>query len=561
MEFQSTPGTYAAVDPFKPSISFSIKKLLGSQRPPRDDTDLHSRPPPRAAFSSRRYDSAIPPRATAAVGPRSWATWVPSLSSPSFHEVRIPGSQPPPDSWIPQASDSRIQIPLHNFQDPDLHGHARGNDSIYSLPGPNAASPRRRHESPDRRSVRSRRRRFRSSSPSSRGRERRRHPSSPLILRKPSPPTSLSRANERLHRNFDFRVRHRSRSSSPLERSRERSRSARRHHRSRSRSRSPVRFRRSRSSRRSRNPSSRSDNTAPMVVVPELSLESPSAVMTLPLFAMEDSSIMASPIIIEPGSRSSSAARRSRHQRSLSRTPHPIIRHHSPVLTSVEPPQSSPLPSSFSTEGSDNSLYGLPPSPSRTRPSDYLQMVPPPLDSIPSRAAEEPYVRRPPAVPPLPSRFHYVSEIHEKTESLVSVSRRRSTIGLSVEPPLEEIRPVGLWGSSDSVDLMTYVAAFMLDTIPRQLYLYFLLRLPYMYFSRVTRIFEEAEMSMPQIKQGILDAAIQLKEPVKDVADAWKLEPVESIQYSKLQNTWQSFIDSLMREWKTLNIISVLLLS
>ena len=66
---------------------------------------------------------------------------------------------------------------------------------------------------------------------------------------------------------------------------------------------------------------------------------------------------------------------------------------------------------------------------------------------------------------------------------------------------------------------------------------------------------------MPQIKQGILEAAIQLKEPVKDVADAWELEPVESAQYCKLQNTWQSFIDSLMREWKTLNIISVLLLS
>ena len=82
-----------------------------------------------------------------------------------------------------------------------------------------------------------------------------------------------------------------------------------------------------------------------------------------------------------------------------------------------------------------------------------------------------------------------------------------------------------------------------------------------MYFSRVTRIFEEANISMPQIKQGILEAAIQLKEPVKGISDAWKLEPVESAQYSNLQNTWQSFIDSLMREWKTLNIISVLLLS
>ena len=42
-----------------------------------------------------------------------------------------------------------------------------------------------------------------------------------------------------------------------------------------------------------------------------------------------------------------------------------------------------------------------------------------------------------------------------------------------------------------------------------------------MYFSRVTRIFEEADISMPQIKQGILEAAIQLKEPVKGISDAW----------------------------------------
>jgi len=125
----------------------------------------------------------------------------------------------------------------------------------------------------------------------------------------------------------------------------------------------------------------------------------------------------------------------------------------------------------------------------------------------------------------------------------------------------DEKWPVAFWDTSASVHLLMYVAAFVLDTLPRQLYLYFLLRLPYMYFSRVTRIFEEAEMTMPQIKEGILAAALQLKEPVKNVADAWKLEPVESVQYSKLQNTWQSFIDSLMREWKTLNIISVLLLS
>ena len=68
MEFQTTPGTYASLDPFKPSISFSIKKILGSQRAPQDDTDLDS-PPPRVAISTRRH-GAIRPPANTAVDPR-----------------------------------------------------------------------------------------------------------------------------------------------------------------------------------------------------------------------------------------------------------------------------------------------------------------------------------------------------------------------------------------------------------------------------------------------------------------------------------------------------------
>ncbi|KDR85876.1 hypothetical protein GALMADRAFT_52958, partial [Galerina marginata CBS 339.88] len=39
------------------------------------------------------------------------------------------------------------------------------------------------------------------------------------------------------------------------------------------------------------------------------------------------------------------------------------------------------------------------------------------------------------------------------------------------------------------------------------------------------------------------------------------LEPSENMAYTRLQHTWQAFIDSLLKEWKTLNIISVLLLT
>ncbi|KAF9044122.1 hypothetical protein BJ165DRAFT_181601 [Panaeolus papilionaceus] len=98
--------------------------------------------------------------------------------------------------------------------------------------------------------------------------------------------------------------------------------------------------------------------------------------------------------------------------------------------------------------------------------------------------------------------------------------------------------------------------------MPRQIYLHLLLRLPYLYFTRVSRIFEEAEMSIPEIKQGILETAQKQKDLVPHMATAWAYEPpVVSEPYQNLDKTWTNFIDSLLKEWKTLNIISVLLLT
>jgi hypothetical protein len=110
--------------------------------------------------------------------------------------------------------------------------------------------------------------------------------------------------------------------------------------------------------------------------------------------------------------------------------------------------------------------------------------------------------------------------------------------------------------------ITAYATAFLLDTVPRQIYLHFMLRLPSLYFSRVTRIFEDAEMSMPEIKKMALEAASGWKDPAKDLNRGFIFDPQElTPPYASLQNSWQNFIDSLMREWKTLNIISVLLLS
>ena len=483
MKFQPIPGAYAAIDPFKPSIAFSVKKLLGPQKAPQDDMDLNS-PPPRVAISTGRHGaSAIRPPTNTAVGARYEASpeaWIPTTSPrirlPSPHELRA-------DNSIPQASDSSIRPPPpQDFQhvQGDLQSDWNNRPPAVRMDATSTNS-RQRNTSPYQNSEFRSQHRSRSLSPSDRNRGRGRL-RSPLTLRDSSQVGS-SRADEQPCRT-SFRSRHHSRSPSPsAEKNRERSSSQRRR-RFRNRSKSPVQSRRS--------------------------------------------------------------------GRTTSRS-------HSPGVISIEPPQSPPLPS-FSRESSDakfrllssptrNSTLGSP-LPEPDFPTPYRS-----ASAIPSQIAERTQDGRGSVIILPPRHSEYPpSLVHEKTDAPASVVSHRG----AVSEPFDEVE---LWDHSESVHRMTYIAAFLLDTLPRQLYLYFLLRIPYMYFSRVTRIFEEAEMSMPQIKQGILEAAIQLKEPVKDVADAWKLEPVESVQYSKLQNTWKSFIDSLMREWKTLNIISVLLLS
>ena len=104
-------------------------------------------------------------------------------------------------------------------------------------------------------------------------------------------------------------------------------------------------------------------------------------------------------------------------------------------------------------------------------------------------------------------------------------------------------------------------AAFVGKTLPRQIYLHLLLRLPSLYFSRVARIFEEADLTLPELKKMALETASQVSPNNFD--PRWLEAGIDTVppQYERLKMTWESFIDSVMREWKTFNIISVLLLS
>jgi hypothetical protein len=101
------------------------------------------------------------------------------------------------------------------------------------------------------------------------------------------------------------------------------------------------------------------------------------------------------------------------------------------------------------------------------------------------------------------------------------------------------------------------VWTFLFDTLPRQFYLYFLLRLPAFYFSRVARIFEEADMTMSEIKGMALATLVPMTNPNGVISDWDHAIALNSRQ----KTTWEGFIDSLLKEWKTLNIVSVLLLT
>ncbi|KAF5313561.1 hypothetical protein D9611_010191 [Ephemerocybe angulata] len=158
--------------------------------------------------------------------------------------------------------------------------------------------------------------------------------------------------------------------------------------------------------------------------------------------------------------------------------------------------------------------------------------------------------------------------VHEKFEPL-----RRPSNYPSEDPWVDDSQT-----SLDESDT-TWIAitlSLFLDVVPRQVYLHLLLRFPALYFSRVTRIFQDANLGMGEIKRMALEAV----ESDLDVERGPCTSSEPSINrmlvyqgffpqehtgaphsYINLRNSWQGFIDSLMREWKTLNIISVLLLS
>jgi hypothetical protein len=116
-----------------------------------------------------------------------------------------------------------------------------------------------------------------------------------------------------------------------------------------------------------------------------------------------------------------------------------------------------------------------------------------------------------------------------------------------------------------------------------------LLRIPSVYFTRVSKVFEEAELSRVEV-QKMIDASkrarsrrirrksheqghMQMPTPGPDQgqrapdpidffpSDREWATPIVSPSLNRFKQSWDEFMDSLQKEWKTLNVVSALLLS
>lgn len=112
-----------------------------------------------------------------------------------------------------------------------------------------------------------------------------------------------------------------------------------------------------------------------------------------------------------------------------------------------------------------------------------------------------------------------------------------------------------------------YVMALLFESVPQQIYLHFLLRLPSLYFSRVARVFEDAELSLSDIEKMAVTrmeewhSNSKIAERIPSQA-LWEHEKDRvSPALRQFKPSWEDFVGSLIKEWKVLNIISALLAS
>ena len=105
-----------------------------------------------------------------------------------------------------------------------------------------------------------------------------------------------------------------------------------------------------------------------------------------------------------------------------------------------------------------------------------------------------------------------------------------------------------------------YPVHAFLTYIPNQVYLCMMLRIPAFYFGRVARLFEGGGLRTEDIRYMIATSHVQrmrLESESESNDPALAMRPV----LRAFMIRWDQFISILVEDWKTLNLISALLLS
>lgn len=162
-----------------------------------------------------------------------------------------------------------------------------------------------------------------------------------------------------------------------------------------------------------------------------------------------------------------------------------------------------------------------------------------------------------------PSSIHAVQNANNLPSNTASMNMSNHEAGRAnfidddmvdyLPPSLPPMPGLSDWERSPRVGAIVKDLLYhLLHTIPHQMYLLVLFRLPAAYFSRVARIFERADMSLPEIKRMVIEDAEK---------DYFPHLSHREDRHDRLISSWGAFVDSSAREWETFNVILVLLMS
>jgi hypothetical protein len=92
-----------------------------------------------------------------------------------------------------------------------------------------------------------------------------------------------------------------------------------------------------------------------------------------------------------------------------------------------------------------------------------------------------------------------------------------------------------------------------------QIYRLILLGLPTIYFSRVSHVFEGADVSGPEIQRMV--EGRKEEDAYRWPGDHEWVAPNVSPALIRFKESWETFVASVVKEWETLNVVSALLLT